>query len=269
MRKNDQDGRAAGGRQSRTTAGMGDTRGQAVPAQSAPDAAPGGRPDLGAAVDATAAEERLGEPPMPEDVSSRARSTESMRPEVGSGAKSAESVTSDDASGAEWAEPVPLRPASIAPMAESLPPEKLASTYLDQLQRLKAEFDNYRRRISREKEEWFEAARAGVIQQLLPAVEDLRRARNHCQAPGDVPDAAGLYLILKRFEDLLGQLGLSEQDAHSGLPFDPEQHEAVMALPSEEIPEGDILQLVEPGYLFQGRLLRRSKVCVSSGPAPE
>jgi len=148
-------------------------------------------------------------------------------------------------------------------------PSEVASAYLDQLQRLKAEFDNYRKRIGREREDWSQAARAGVVQQLLPVVDDLRRARSHGSGPDEVPDAAGLYLILKRLEDLLQQLGLVEQDAPGGTVFDPEQHEAVMVSPSDELPEGQILEAVEPGYLFQGRLLRRSRVRVSSGPVPE
>lgn len=149
------------------------------------------------------------------------------------------------------------------------PAEKQAAEYLDQLQRLKAEFDNYRRRVGREREEWFLAAQAGLVQQVLPVVDDLRRARSHRQGPEDIPDAAGLFLILKRFEDLLEQLGLVEQEVRAGMPFDPEQHEAVMTSPSGEVPEGCILLALEPGYLFQGRLLRRSRVSVSAGPAPE
>jgi molecular chaperone GrpE len=148
-------------------------------------------------------------------------------------------------------------------------PEQAAAEYLDQLQRLKAEFDNYRKRVLREKEEWYQSAQAGVVQRLLPVVDDLRRARGHTQSPDEVPDAAGLYLILKRFEDLLGQLGLEEQPASAGMEFDPEQHEAVMTTSSSEIPEARIVTVLEPGFLYHGRLLRRGKVSVSSGPPPE
>lgn len=148
-------------------------------------------------------------------------------------------------------------------------PEELAKEYLDQLQRLKAEFDNYRRRIAREREEWFLSARLDVVRQLLPVLDDLGRAREHDRAYEEAPETAGLLLVLKRLEDILTQLGLEKQEASTGQEFDPESHEAVMTSPSEEIAEGGILQTIEPGYLFQGRLLRPSKVLVSSGPAPE
>lgn len=150
---------------------------------------------------------------------------------------------------------------------EAVSAEQRASEYLEQLQRLKAEFDNYRRRTSREREEWFAAARVELVRSLVPVLDDLRRARAH--NAGEAPDAAGLLLILKRFEDILTQLGLEKQEAVNGQEFDPEQHEAVMTGPSSEVPEGAILRTLEPGYLFQGRLLRPSKVAVSSGPAPE
>lgn len=143
----------------------------------------------------------------------------------------------------------------------------LAKEYLEQLQRLQAEFDNYRKRINREREDWFAAGQIEVVSRLLAVADDLRRAREHGRERGESPDAAGLLLILKRFEDILTQLGLKEQSAEPGLEFDPEQYEAVFTSPSEEIPEGRIVRSMEPGYYFQGRLLRPGKVCVSSGPA--
>lgn len=147
--------------------------------------------------------------------------------------------------------------------------EDIAAEYLDQLQRLKAEFDNYRRRVLREREEWFTTARADVIRGLLPMLDDLRRARAHQQADKAGADVAGLLLILKRFEDVLTQQGLKEQEVPPGTEFDPERHEAVMHIPSADIPEGHIIQVVEPGYILGTRLLRTGKVAVSSGPATE
>lgn len=159
----------------------------------------------------------------------------------------------------------------VGPAGRSEPEEggeapDLTAIYLDQLQRLKAEFDNYRRRVAREREEWFLDSRAEVLRQLLPVLDDLRRAREHNRTPGEAPDAAGLLLILKRFEETVAQLGLEEQDASPGTEFDPERHEAVLATASEEIPEGRIVQAMDPGFLLKGRLLRPSKVAVSSGP---
>ncbi len=146
-------------------------------------------------------------------------------------------------------------------------PEAAAAEYLDRLQRLQAEFDNYRKRIRREQEDWSRLAQADVMLRLLPVLDDLRRAREHVSA--DAPDASGLLLILKRLEDELAKSGLEEQKADPGTRFDPEQHEALLVVPSREVPEGAIVQVLEPGYLFKGKLLRRSKVSCSTGPAPE
>jgi molecular chaperone GrpE len=146
--------------------------------------------------------------------------------------------------------------------------ETRAADYLDQLQRLKAEFDNYRRRTAKEREEWFVQAQAGMAEALLPVLDDLRRAREH-EAAGEVAEPEGRRLILKRFEDTLERLGLEMQAAEPGCEFDPEQHDAVMTESSVEVPEGRILRVLEPGYLFRGRLLRRSRISYSAGPAEE
>lgn len=145
--------------------------------------------------------------------------------------------------------------------------EVLADRYLDQLQRLKAEFDNYRKRIAREKEAWWRESRASVLSELIPVVDDVTRARAFAEL-GDTLDASGLVLILKRFATTMSKLGLEEMDTAPGTEFDPELHEAVLAVPSKEA-EGCIVDTVEPGYLFEGQLLRRGKVTVSSGSAPE
>jgi molecular chaperone GrpE len=145
--------------------------------------------------------------------------------------------------------------------------EVLADRYLDQLQRLKAEFDNYRKRIAREKEAWWRESRASVLSELLPVVDDVTRARAFAEL-GETLDASGLVLVLKRFATTMSKLGLEEMDTAPGTEFDPELHEAVLAVPSKEA-EGRIVDTVEPGYLYEGQLLRRGKVTVSSGSAPE
>jgi molecular chaperone GrpE len=146
--------------------------------------------------------------------------------------------------------------------------EARAADYLDQLQRLKAEFDNYRRRTAKEREVWFVQAQAELAEGLLPVLDDVRRAREH-EVAGEVAESEGWRLILKRFEDTLERLGLETQGVEPGREFDPEQHNAVMAEPSAEVPEGTIIRVLEPGYLFRGRLLRRSRISYSTGPAGE
>lgn len=145
--------------------------------------------------------------------------------------------------------------------------EDLAAQYLDQLQRLKAEFDNYRKRNTREREAWWRDARATVLTELLPVLDDVMRARSFVDQ-GQPADAAGLLLIMKDFVSRLSKMGLEEMTTEPGTEFDPELHEALMAVASNEIPEGRIASTLEPGYLYEGRILRRGKVSVSSG-SPE
>jgi molecular chaperone GrpE len=155
------------------------------------------------------------------------------------------------------------------PTLESpLDAETRVADYLDQLQRLKAEFDNYRRRTAKEREVWFVQAQAELAEALLPVLDDLRRAREH-EAAGEMAESEGWRLIHKRFEDTLERLGLETQEVEPGREFDPEQHDAVLAQPSADVPEGAIIRVLEPGYLFRGRLLRRSRISYSTGPAGE
>lgn len=155
-----------------------------------------------------------------------------------------------------------------APPEEEGATEDLANRYLDQLQRLKAEFDNYRKRIAREKEGWWRESRASVLNELLPVVDDVKRARAFSER-AETLDPSGLVLILKNFATTMSKLGLEEMDTTPGTEFDPELHEAVFAVPSAEVDEGRIVETVEPGYLFEGQILRRGKVTVSSGSPPE
>ncbi len=150
-----------------------------------------------------------------------------------------------------------------APEPES---EDEAQELLEQLQRLQAEFSNYRKRILRERGEWDIRAKGEVILGMIPILDDLQRAREaHAGSPPSA-EAEGLLMILSRLEDRLRSLGLEMQDTSPGTAFDPHLHEAVTSEPSEEYPEGVIISAVQPGYLFHGQLLRPARVRVSQGP---
>jgi molecular chaperone GrpE len=139
-------------------------------------------------------------------------------------------------------------------------------TYLEQLQRLQAEFSNYRRRTQKERAQWEARAKGEVLSSLLAILDDLGRARAAMAGEPDGKDAEGLLLILSRLDDLLASMGLEVQKTDPGTPFDPDRHEAFLAAPSEEHPEGLILDTLQPGYEYQGLLLRPARVKVSSGP---
>ena len=142
--------------------------------------------------------------------------------------------------------------------------DSLESQYIDQLQRLRAEFDNYRKRTLRDKEQWWRRAKADLVTELLPILDDSDRARAFA-ADGKAPDAEGLLQILKKLKETLTQLGLEAMETEPGTPFDPEFHEAFMTTPSAEIETGQIVSTLESGYRFEGEILRRSKVSVSAG----
>lgn len=146
--------------------------------------------------------------------------------------------------------------------------DSLESQYLDQLQRLRAEFDNFRKRTLRDKEQWWRRAKADLLTEFLPILDDSERARAFAAA-GNGPDAEGLLQILKKLKETLTQLGLEAMETEPGTPFDPEFHEAFMTTPSVEVEEGQIVSTLESGYRFEGEILRRSKVSVSAGRPPE
>ncbi|MFN8547974.1 MAG: nucleotide exchange factor GrpE [Candidatus Eisenbacteria bacterium] len=147
-------------------------------------------------------------------------------------------------------------------------PEALAiqlNTALEQLQRLRAEFDNYRKRTAREREEWQRKAQADLLLRLLPVLDDFARARSFLGSEDPGSPAGGMLLVLKRLDEVLANAGLARAEGEVGAEFDPERHEAVQAVPSGEIAEGHIVSVFDPGFLFAGQVLRPSKVQVSSG----
>lgn len=125
------------------------------------------------------------------------------------------------------------------------------------LQRLKAEYDNYRRRAERERIAVMDVATGSVLGALLPVLDDLERARAH----GDLTGAFGS--VGEALVTVVGKLGL-EPYAASGDPFDPQIHEAVMAAaPAEDSDVPVVAEVFRPGYRHAGRVLRAAQVSVS------
>jgi molecular chaperone GrpE len=128
--------------------------------------------------------------------------------------------------------------------------------YLDALQRLKAEFENSRKRQERERARVLETASERLVVELLPVLDNLDRA---LEAEGDIRE--GVRATRDQLADVLGREGLLPV-ASDGQHFDPNVHEAVMGQPSEEHEEGTILQTFERGYLLNGKPIRPAKVVV-------
>lgn len=133
----------------------------------------------------------------------------------------------------------------------------------DLLLRKTAEFENYRKRIDRERREWTEGATADVLADLLPVLDDLERALK-AEPGADQADAyrKGVELIHRRLLDVLRRRGVTTVDS-VGRAFDPHHHQAVTYEPMEGKPDGEITEEYAPGYLMGERLLRPAMVKVA------
>ena len=129
--------------------------------------------------------------------------------------------------------------------------------YLDALRRLKAEFENSRKRQEREVSRLLETASERLVVELLPILDNLDRA---LEAEGDIHE--GVRAIRDQLVSALGKEGLLPV-ASDGQHFDPNVHEAVLSQPTEEHEEGTILQTFQRGYLLNGKPIRPAKVVVA------
>jgi molecular chaperone GrpE len=154
-------------------------------------------------------------------------------------------------------DPVAVAPAD--PVAE-LAAER--DEYLDHLQRLKAEFENYRKRVRRDTEDLRLRAAEGVVESLLPVMDNMQRALTAAREHQEGQLIQGVELVAGQLRSVLSSHGLEEIAIEPGSPFDPNVHDAVLTQPSVEFDEGSVLQVLEPGYLLHGRLLRPAKVIV-------
>jgi molecular chaperone GrpE len=134
----------------------------------------------------------------------------------------------------------------------------------DRLLRKQAEFDNFKKRIDREKSEYVQFASADLMKELLNALDSfdlaLRTAAGQKAAGGDT--LRGLELIYKQFQDTMGRFGLKPIEA-KGQKFDPNFHQAVSTQPSEKLEENTVVEEMRKGYTLHGRLLRPAMVSVS------
>jgi molecular chaperone GrpE len=140
--------------------------------------------------------------------------------------------------------------------------------YLDALQRLKAEFENYRKRVSRDQSEFVTRATERLMKQLLPVLDDLERALEAAAEHEEAKLEEGVRLVHRSLADALAKEGLVEVETEGA--FDPHMQEALLAQPSEA-EEGTVIQVLQKGYKLGDRVLRPARVVVSSGagPSPE
>jgi molecular chaperone GrpE len=134
--------------------------------------------------------------------------------------------------------------------------------YYDRVLRLTAEFDNYRKRIERERRETSERAAASLLEELLPIVDDLERALGAEAGPGAESYRKGVEIIYKQLADLLTRRGVTVMDV-VGADFDPHVHQAVAHEPSPDARDGEVLEEMRRGYKLGDRLLRPAMVKVA------
>ena len=134
--------------------------------------------------------------------------------------------------------------------------------YLDALRRLKAEFENYKKRIARDQDALHARASERVAKQLLPVLDDLERALDAASQHQEAELEDGVRLVHRALADILAKEGLVEVPTEGR--FDPHTQEALLSQPSEA-PEGDVIQVLQKGYRLGDRVLRPARVVVSAG----
>lgn len=133
----------------------------------------------------------------------------------------------------------------------------------EKLLRLAADFDNYKKRMIREREASFKYAEEGLLKELLPSIDNLERALSHQNDTDDVKGMRdGVELTLKGLLATTAKFGLTPIDS-VGQPFDPNFHEALVMEESSEVPPQSVVREFEKGYFYKDRLLRAAKVVVA------
>ena len=132
--------------------------------------------------------------------------------------------------------------------------------------RSQADFENYKKRSAREKDDAIKYANNSLLERLLPIVDNFELGLSAAKSEGEQsPVYFGMSMVLKQLTDFLADNGLQPIDAE-GQKFDPNLHEAIAHEPSDEFPEGIVVRQTRRGYKMKDRLLRPSSVVVSSGP---
>ena len=173
---------------------------------------------------------------------------------------------------------VPLEPgvtaehqAALAELENEL---KVLKAQLDdrtnQLVRTAADFDNYRKRTQREREEQEQQIKCSTINELLPVVDNFERARAHIkpQTEAEITIHKSYQSVYKQLVDCLKRVGVAPMRAE-GKEFDPNLHEAVMRQATAEHPEGTVMEELQRGYLLGEKVLRHALVKVAAPPEPD
>jgi len=182
-----------------------------------------------------------------------------------------------ESAGAKPASVAPAPTAAPTPASEDVEALKAKAAQMeewkDKCLRVAADLENYRKRVAREKMEQAKYATQHLLMRLLPTIDNFEAALQHAGAEQN-PDSVqalveGLKLTLGQLRAVLREVGVEEVNAE-GQHFDPQVHEAVSHLESDEHPAGKVVQQLRKGYKLSDRLLRPATVVVSKGkPQPQ
>lgn len=154
----------------------------------------------------------------------------------------------------------PTNPAEISEMKAQI--EQLQARN-DQLMRVAADFENYQRRVAREREDLIKFAGQQIVTNLLEVIDNIERALQNEVKPEEFAHfVEGVKMIHKQFLDVLQKSGVAVIDA-VGQPFNPEYHEAIMSESTNDYPDETVIAEFQKGYQMNGRVLRPSMVKVS------
>lgn len=158
-------------------------------------------------------------------------------------------------------------PATAADEAAEANPLVELEKWKDAAARATADLDNYRKRMAREKLEAIQYANRGLLEQLLPVIDNFEMGLKAAEASDGSASIIlqGMAMVRKQLDDFLAEQGV-EIIPSDGVAFDPNVHEALKQEPHAEIPEGHIIYTLRRGYRLKDRVLRAANVVVSSGP---
>jgi molecular chaperone GrpE len=161
--------------------------------------------------------------------------------------------------------------AAVAPRVAELE-DRLAEAeakrdeYLGDLQRLAADFDNYRKRALRDQESLVARAHERLVKELLPVLDDLERALEAAAEHEEAKLEEGVRLVHRELSAALAREGLAEIETNGH--FDPHVHEALLSQPSEA-DEGTVIEVLQKGYRLGDRVLRPARVIIAAAPPTE
>ncbi len=162
-----------------------------------------------------------------------------------------------------FGEVYPEQPAEAGDASELRLQIEQLQTRNDQLMRVAADFENYKRRTTREREDLIKFAGQQIVTNLLDVIDNIERAIQNEIKPEEFPNfVEGVKMIHKQFLDVLQKAGVSVIEA-VGQPFNPEYHEAIMSESTNDYPDETVVAEFQKGYQMNGRVLRASMVKVS------